>query len=266
MSNTIKYPLVLLCVCIAAGVALAAAFSLTYDTIRSKEQEKETRAIVSAFWNVETPQGVQWKQYDEKTAGDDTIYVGYRDAAKTDLLGYAALGEAEGYSSTIKMMVGAKPFGNGRYKILGVKIISQQETPGLGARVNDVFTSDTLWSVLDSTLSGKKVQAEPPAELADAAEALGVPATAFLVRPAFQKQFAGRIVTVTGGRAHGIELSSTGWEKITAGGGADDGSIGATRPPHAIAAMTGATISSRAALDAAYNGVEKIDRAVQAEQ
>jgi len=262
MSNTIKYPLVLLCVCVAAGIALAASFSLTYGTIRSKEQEKERRAIVSAFWNVETPQGATWNQYDEKTAGNDTVYVGYRDAAKSEILGYAALGEAEGYSSTIRMMVGAQPLGDGRYRILGVKIISQQETPGLGARVNDVFTSDTLWSVLDSALSGMKVQPEPTAELADAAEALGVPATAFPARPGFQKQFANKIVTVINGRARGIELSSTGWEKVAAGGGTDGGSTGASSTSNEISAMTGATVSSRAALQAAYNAVEKIDRAV----
>lgn len=92
MKNTVKYPLVLFCVAAAAGLALSATFALTFNTIQQKEKQKVTRAIVSSFWNVEMPQGAQWKNYAEL---DGTgIYAAYTDETHTTVMGYAAQGRA----------------------------------------------------------------------------------------------------------------------------------------------------------------------------
>jgi electron transport complex protein RnfG len=49
----------------------------------------------------------------------------------SNLLGYASLAEAKGYSSTIQLLVGLDPSGT----VKGIAIISQQETPGLGSKI-----------------------------------------------------------------------------------------------------------------------------------
>jgi len=255
MKNTVKYPLVLFCVAAAAGLALSATFALTFNTIQQKEEQKVTRAIVSSFWNVEMPQGAQWNNYAEL---DGTgIYAAYTDEAHTTVMGYAAQGRAAGYSGPIKVMVGARPLDGGQYRILGVKVISQQETPGLGARVSDVYTSDTLWTFLASVFGGGEVEKPPVlSHVKAAAEALKVPAETFPARPAFQDQFAGKVVTVRDGKAGGLELSKTGWAEVAEGKFPEG--------EHTVAAMTGATISSKAAVDAVYDAVKNIHRTLAA--
>lgn len=52
------------------------------------------------------------------------IYVAYDDAG--EIIGYAALGESQGYAGPIDMLVGVDLQGN----ITGVKVIKQRETPG----------------------------------------------------------------------------------------------------------------------------------------
>jgi len=253
MKNTVKYPLVLFCVAAAAGLALAGTFALTFDTIRQKEEQKVVGAVVTSFWNVEAPAGAEWRNYEK--IGDTGIYAAYADAKRTEVVGYAAQGAAAGYSSTIRLMAGAKPLGGGRYRILGVKVLSQQETPGLGARVNDVYTGDTLWTAIASVFGGgptKERTATPQAKAA--AEALGMPPESFPVRPAFQDQFAGKVVTVKDGKAGGIQLSKEGWSEVAEGKFPQD--------EHTVAAMTGATISSKAVVGAVYDAVKKIDRAL----
>lgn len=53
------------------------------------------------------------------------LFIGYNED-KTEILGYAATGEAPGYSGPIQVLVGIDPDGN----VTGVKILKQSETPG----------------------------------------------------------------------------------------------------------------------------------------
>jgi Na+-translocating ferredoxin:NAD+ oxidoreductase RnfG subunit len=53
----------------------------------------------------------------------------------------------KGYSSTIETIVGVTTGGS----ICGIKIVSQKETPGLGAKVQEVASRNTLWAVLSGS-------------------------------------------------------------------------------------------------------------------
>ena len=253
MKDTVRYPLVLLLVCTAAGLALSVTFALTYDTIQRKDDQKRAKALVSAFMNVEVPEGVTWENFEEKKIGKKAVYTGYADAKKTSLLGYAAEGEAPGYSSTLQVMVGVAPLGKGQYRILGVKVTAQQETPGLGTRVADVYTQDTLWTAIGSMFEAEKREhrAPPTPYEKEAAGKLGVKPEAFPLRPPFQAQFAGKIVTLREGKAGGLQFTGD-WSKVKEGEFADD--------DHAVAAMTGATISSKGMATAIYDAIIFIDR------
>ncbi|MCL5773081.1 MAG: FMN-binding protein, partial [Firmicutes bacterium] len=61
--------------------------------------------------------------------GEGKIVEGY---SGDKLVGYVITAKGEGYSSIIKMLVGLTT----DYKIKGVTILSQQETPGLGDRAS----------------------------------------------------------------------------------------------------------------------------------
>jgi Na+-translocating ferredoxin:NAD+ oxidoreductase RnfG subunit len=195
------------------------------------------------------------KEYPRLEGAD--VYKAQFDLPNRKVTGYAARGAASGYSSTIKLMVGVEPLGEGKYRILGIKVISQQETPGLGARVNDVYTSDTLWTALEAMFAaGEEEKPVETPKLLAAAKALNVPAESFPARPRFQEQFAGKVVVVKGDKASGIE---TGWDWKKLVEGQD--------PPgeNTVAAMTGATISSKAVIAAVYNAVKTIHKALAAD-
>lgn len=57
-------------------------------------------------------------------------YIGYKDKSHKEIVGYAIVARGSGYSSVIETMVGV----NKDSTIRKIKILSQKETPGLGAR------------------------------------------------------------------------------------------------------------------------------------
>jgi Na+-translocating ferredoxin:NAD+ oxidoreductase subunit G len=71
------------------------------------------------------------------------LWAAYKDDAKKEPGGYVFIARGKGYSSVIETMVGVGLDG----KVTGVKIISQQETPGLGTKVleNRPNESDPAW-------------------------------------------------------------------------------------------------------------------------
>ena len=58
--------------------------------------------------------------------------------------GYTFTAYGKGYSSTIETIVGVVPDGS----ISGIKIVDQKETPGLGAKIQEVASRNTLWAVI----------------------------------------------------------------------------------------------------------------------
>jgi len=63
----------------------------------------------------------------EEVAGDPSYYIG-KDAEE-NIVGYTFVASLYGYSSDVKTMVGVNP----DFVIEKIKIVSQAETPGLGA-------------------------------------------------------------------------------------------------------------------------------------
>ena len=67
-------------------------------------------------------------------ASDFPHYVGYAHADTTEPVGCVFLASGKGYSSTIEIVVGVDLSGT----LTGISIVSQQETPGLGAKITEV--------------------------------------------------------------------------------------------------------------------------------
>ena len=61
-------------------------------------------------------------------------WIGWKDGGKTEIGGYIFIARGSGYSSVIESMVGVGSDGG----IVSVIIMSQQETPGLGAKVQEI--------------------------------------------------------------------------------------------------------------------------------
>lgn len=136
----IRLVLVLTVICLIASSLLAVTYSLTKEKIRAQEEKVEQEALATVV-----PEAVSFlKEADYYRALDE----------EGDVIGYAFVGQGKGYSSTLRIMIGIDTEAN----IKGIKILGQRETPGLGARVDEVAVEGTMWDVL----RGKKiVKGEP---------------------------------------------------------------------------------------------------------
>lgn len=150
MGKKLQYTVVLGVISIITAVAIAATYVTTKEKIRQREEARRMEALLTVLPGLEgQPQEVT----PPEAAPEEKVYKGVDKDQK--VIGYAALGQAQGYSSTIKTMVGLSP---DTEKILAIKVLAQSETPGLGTRVMEIATTRTLWKLLTG---GKTVEAEP---------------------------------------------------------------------------------------------------------
>jgi electron transport complex protein RnfG len=120
MKEIIKPTLVLLVICVVAGGVLAFVYKKTAPIIEENKKIEEENARKEVL-----PIAVHFEPIYE---GEQILfYKGFDQNEK--LVGYAFQCAREGYGSTIQTMVGIDTL----LQMTGIKIISQQETPGLGA-------------------------------------------------------------------------------------------------------------------------------------
>ncbi len=151
MGKKLQYTLVLGVISIITAVSVGVTYVTTKEKIRQREEARRTEAILAVLPGIEgQPQEVT----SPGVPPEEKVYKGLDSEQK--LIGYAALGQAQGYSSTIKTMVGLSP---DTEKILAIKILAQSETPGLGTRVMEIASTKTLWKLLMG--GGEAPAAEP---------------------------------------------------------------------------------------------------------
>lgn len=160
-----------------SALILAGVFSIAQPLI----QESKQAAIQNALEKV-LPQANDFKKIASES-DQSYYYKGLND--KNSTIGYILPAQGKGYSSIIEILVAI----NKQKKILGLKIISQQETPGLGTRIMEIKKGEEA--------------------------------------PWFQKQFINKSLK-------DIKLKKDGGQ---------------------IVAITGATISSKAVVNAIHNGL-----------
>ena len=130
----IRLTAVLAIITCCAALALGFVFKGTKPMIDEQQRlaEEEARRIA-------LPEAVCGVMVMRESKGVE-YYEGYRLPDTTGLVGYTVKASAKGYSSTIEAIVGVGPGG----EIKGMKIISQQETPGLGTKIEEVKSFKTV--------------------------------------------------------------------------------------------------------------------------
>ncbi len=128
MRDIIELVGALVLITVIAAVVLSNVYLLTRDKIAEVEHQRELNAMKTAL-----PAATVFEQ---DTTGDGFVYYrGFAGEEKSgEPVGYVALALGKGYSSTIRTMVGVDP----ALAITGIKVASQQETPGLGTRIEQV--------------------------------------------------------------------------------------------------------------------------------
>jgi len=122
MNQMARFGIVLGVICLTATLVLAVTYHITKPKIDEQMRLEERKALEAILPEADT--------FTEKSVDG----IGYFEALKGDrLVGYCVRVTANGYGSFIRMVVGVKPDG----VIEGVEIIENQETPGLGAKIDE---------------------------------------------------------------------------------------------------------------------------------
>lgn len=154
MKNIVKPALVLAAVAFCSSLLLAYMRDITYPVIRQQEKEKEQKALMMVLpgYEIGEPQIVKLDSGEEFK-----FWTGEKKQDDEAVRGYAFLSVNYGYSGDIKSMVGVDE----NNIVLGISIVQQSETPGLGDRVNEKATSETIWGVVLGKSYGGEGVTEP---------------------------------------------------------------------------------------------------------
>jgi electron transport complex protein RnfG len=153
MNDILKLTIILTTVCVVSGLLLG----LVSDTTRQPIKEVEQRKLLDSL-SVALPSAKRFSgEREMKLAGGRSLmyYEGYSDTGQ--LVGYALLGEKQGYQSELRVLVGIRPDG----VIEGIDVVQQAETPGLGARVDEIKVDETLWSRINRFFKEERICTTP---------------------------------------------------------------------------------------------------------
>jgi len=139
--NLAKFVVILSVACLVIGGGVAAL----YGVFRGDIERRDLRIKEQAIQDV-CPEGAAVDPQAPIAGAPmaaDAVYAARDSAGRT--VAYVAQGEAQGYSSLLKVMVGVRAED---LAVLRVVVLSQQETPGLGATVAEQKSNFTLWEKL----------------------------------------------------------------------------------------------------------------------
>ncbi|PKN46798.1 MAG: hypothetical protein CVU59_04950 [Deltaproteobacteria bacterium HGW-Deltaproteobacteria-17] len=155
MNPMVKMVLTLAVISAGAAAALSAANRLTADKIKAAAEAKAARAVLKIFPDCTAP-----VKSEAKSPTGETITV-YRCPQERVCFSFSSASDksiSRPYSGVIRAMIGV----DGKGEILGMRIIAQTETPGLGNKiVEDKFleqfkgkSEKSNWKVKKDDASG----------------------------------------------------------------------------------------------------------------
>jgi len=149
MRTLLKFVVILAAVCIVMGGGVAALYGLWRGRIAEREAAARRAAVQKVVPGGAT---IDLDRPLAGEAGTPTAVYAARNA-EGETVAYVAAGAAQGYASTVRVMVGALPTPQG-LTIHKVAVTAQAETPGLGAKVAEQRSTYTLWQKLGQILFG----------------------------------------------------------------------------------------------------------------
>jgi len=148
--------IVLTCICLCSGLGLSVMHARLKDAIDEKKIEAFNASLAAVLGEQET-----YPVLDDKASdGERVFFVSGEDGWL-----YAAEGAAEGYQSTIRVLVsvrapaGERPPVGDNPEIHAVAVVESAETPGLGENIKLVEKEISVWAKLAGKPEG---EARPP--------------------------------------------------------------------------------------------------------
>jgi electron transport complex protein RnfG len=134
MKEIARFSSTLTLVALISAGSLALVNKITKPKSIAEQENKLEKALYSVLPDCSEGTIIPIEENDQIL-----YYEGYQDKKHTLLIGYAFLAEGKGYSNTIRTLVGMDT----SYTIYAIKILSQQETPGLGSLCEEVRSGES---------------------------------------------------------------------------------------------------------------------------
>jgi len=119
----LRHIIILAIVCIAAGLILGGTHSITKPLIAAQKEREANRALENVIPGAD--------RYEKRFFSRGEYYECYKGLKS---IGYAIFTQGPGYAGDISMLVGIDKKGF----ITGLEMVSQSETPGLGAKSTEI--------------------------------------------------------------------------------------------------------------------------------
>jgi len=198
--DLIRLTVVLTLISCGASLLIAVTNAKTIDRRMQQEREAQQSALQQVM-----PKGITVTEKKFKLDSESDSIPYWQGTSGSDTV-YAFRVESRGYSSTIKYYVSTTVDGT----IIGMTVLDQSETPGLGSRVQETISKKYIWNGL---LSPKEKTA-----------------------PWFSEQFKGISIN----KPIEIEKGKGEWHSLS------DATRTSLLKENGITAITGSTISTRA--------------------
>ena len=119
----------LLLICAIVALVLSFVNTVTQDKIAQNETEQKRTAMVELFGSDK----IEYTELDRLESDGERVEAVYRVAEDGSTVGYSVLVLSPGFGGDVQLMVAV----TADKTVIGVKIVSMSETPGLGTRVDD---------------------------------------------------------------------------------------------------------------------------------
>lgn len=154
MKTIFKFAFILFFVNFIAASILAATYNFTKSGIERQENLIREEALKHVM-----PEKIGDRIEPVNKAGSISYWKVFK-GDNPQAQGYIYVAKKYGYSSVVETMVGIKKDGT----VTGARVLSQNETPGLGAKIIEVVSNRTLFNSLKEIFSKEKSPREvlPP--------------------------------------------------------------------------------------------------------
>ncbi|MBQ4327773.1 MAG: RnfABCDGE type electron transport complex subunit G [Clostridia bacterium] len=119
----------LLLICAIVALVLSFVNTVTREKIAQNETEQKRTAMVELFGSDK----IEYTELDRLESDGERVEAVYRVAEDGSTVGYSVLVLSPGFGGDVQLMVAV----TADKTVIGVKIVSMSETPGLGTRVDD---------------------------------------------------------------------------------------------------------------------------------
>ena len=171
--NVIKLGVILLIIASIAALSLAFTNVMTREVIAQQKEQKNIQARQAVMKDA-----TEFKPLELELDEGDVIIEVFEALKNGEFIGYTFKSSTKGYSGNVEVLTGVKQDGS----IEAITILTQTETPGLGARCvepefQSQFSNKSIDSPLDVVKSGagdSKVQSITGATITSTAVTTGV--------------------------------------------------------------------------------------------